>query len=142
MDGDLDVQPLVAVDDVIAAAAHDRVAAIAAEDDFAGAEDVRIDGERVELCLGQAQDFAQASDARYALLGEEAAAVAFAAALVERQPLLGNDVRAGQQVVVARAGQALDRFVGVLRAELGGWGFSSNTMPRVKSASTVKVLSL
>ena len=34
---DLHVQPLVAVDDVVAAAAHDHVAAVAAEDDLAGA---------------------------------------------------------------------------------------------------------
>ena len=35
-DADLHVEPLVAVDDVVAAAAHDEVAAVAAEDDVAG----------------------------------------------------------------------------------------------------------
>ena len=35
VDRDAHVQPLVAVDDVVAAAAHDRVAAVAAEDDVA-----------------------------------------------------------------------------------------------------------
>ena len=37
-DADLHVQPLVAVDDVVAAAARDDVAAVAAEDDVAAVE--------------------------------------------------------------------------------------------------------
>ncbi len=36
-DANAHVEPLVAVDDVIAGEAHDRVAAVAAEDDVAGA---------------------------------------------------------------------------------------------------------
>ena len=38
VDGDAHVQPLVAVDEVVAAAALDDVAAVAAEDDVAGGE--------------------------------------------------------------------------------------------------------
>ena len=37
-DADLHVEPLVAVDDVVAGLARDAVAAVAAEDDVAGAE--------------------------------------------------------------------------------------------------------
>ena len=37
-DADVHVQPFVAVDDVVAAVAHDHVAAVAAEDDVAGDE--------------------------------------------------------------------------------------------------------
>ena len=72
----------------------------------------------------------QARDAGDARLRQGAAAVAFRAALGERQPLFGDDVGTGQQVVVARARQALDRFVGVERAELRGLSGSRRTRCR------------
>ena len=120
MDCDLHVQPLVAVDDVIAAATHDRVAAVAAEDDLASIVYLRIGSQRVELGLGQPEDLAQAGDACDAFLREEAALVTFRAALGGRQTLFGDGVGACQLVVEARAGQSLDRFIGVLCAELRG----------------------
>ncbi len=63
VDRNLHVEPLVAVDDVIAAAAHDRVAAVAAEDDVAGAVNDGPDRKRVKLRLGQAKHLPQAADA-------------------------------------------------------------------------------
>ena len=91
---DAHVEPLVAVDDVIAGHAHDGVAAVAAEDDVAGA--VRRDA--------RAEDGLQAGDAGDARRIECAAGKAFRAALGEWKTLFGEDVGAGQNVVEARTG--------------------------------------
>jgi hypothetical protein len=107
-DADLHVEPLVAVDDVVAAAAHDEVAAVAAQDDVA---------RRVAHHTG-AQHGLQAVDARDARRVERAARIAFGAALRERQPLFGQRVGAGQHVGEARAREALDRLVPVQRSVL------------------------
>ena len=55
VDRDPHVQPLVAVDDVVAAMAHDRVAAVTAQDDVACAVGDGTGSERGKLHVGQAE---------------------------------------------------------------------------------------
>ncbi|MCY1271468.1 hypothetical protein D9M70_200250 [compost metagenome] len=92
IDGDAHVQPLVAVDQVVAATALDDVAAVAAEEDVAGGEAV---GGQSRLL----QQFAQAVD--QVDVGQRAAG---GAAVVEDG--LGIDVVAADDVAEARAGCA------------------------------------
>ena len=130
---DVDVQPLVAVDDVIAHAARDPVAAVAAEEDVT--RGVRGDA--------RAEDPLQARDESDALCRDGAAGEALGAALGRREAFCGQRVGAGQDIVELRTRHTFDRLVGVERAVLlAEFGNSSNTIPRVRSASTPNVLSL
>ena len=85
VDRDPHVQPLVTVDDVVAGKAHDRVAAVTAQDDVACAVGDGAGSERGELRVSQAKNTLQARDARDAFLGEAATLVAFRPALSERE---------------------------------------------------------
>ena len=97
-DADADVEPLVAVDDVIAAAARDLVIAVAAKDDVAGIEEGdAVTDHRLEPV-----------DQRDTLRIEEAAKEGMVGAA--RESVGRGEVAARQAVVKARSGQALDAF--------------------------------
>ena len=93
VDSDPHVQPLVAVDDVIAAAAHKNVAAVAAEHDVTAVEGgnagarAPLAGPRSGRCPGR----------------QSAAEVAGGAAEGERRAICGHVLGPSQHVIEARA---------------------------------------
>ena len=100
-DADLHVEPLVAVDDVVAGAAHDGVAAVAAEDDVAGVEATVTPAPRTACRPAIRAMPAHRARCRGSLPTRPGRAGARSSAIV---------VGAGQNVVEARARQAFDRL--------------------------------